>query len=330
MPATVDVPEDLSRRHARSPGGRAWLDALPGLIDQALQRWKLTVDLPPDGAPGHGHAGIVVPVRRGDGTPAALKISFPYEGAVIEPLSLSLWNGHGMVAILEQDQATCSMLLARLNARKSLIDVPMEEAVNVWGGLVRQLSIAPDARAGWTRIPHIADAAERYCDELPARWNDLNRPFPRWLLEAALEVCQTRGAVSRRESCDVLVHTDLHYLNILASLDNSGYLGIDPQPQLGGAEFAVAPCLWNRLEDLPRRNAEAGLRRRCSALAAAAGLDADLAAAWAVVREVENALWYLETPHHIGDAQRSLWVAGTMAGRPLPGLPAAHDLKALD
>lgn len=330
MPATVDIPEDLRRRHARSPEGRAWLAELPALISLAVRRWNLSVDLLPGVPPWNGHTGIVVPVKRGDGTAAALKIAFPFDEAVLEPIALSLWNGHGMVQIMEQDTATCSMVIARLDAQKSLIKVPMDEAVDVWGGLVRQLSIEPDSRPGWTQMPHVAATAERYCDELPARWNDLNGPFPQWLLEAALEVCQTRGAVSRREAHDVLVHTDLHYLNILASLDGTGYLGIDPQAQIGDAEFAVAPCLWNRLQDLPRRNAEAGLRRRCSELAAAAGLDSGVAAAWAVVREVENALSYLETPGHDGDAQRSLWVAGTMAGRSLPGLPAAHDLKTLD
>ena len=330
MPATVDIPDDLRRRYARSPEGRAWLAELPGLITAALQRWKLSVDLLPGAPPWNGHTGLVVPVRGGDGTSAALKISFPFDEALLEPIALSLWNGHGMVQILEQDAATCSMVLARLDAGSSLISVPMDEAVDVWGGLVRQLSIEPDGRPGWTEIPHIAATAERYCDELPARWNDLNRPFPRWLLEAALEVCQTRGAVSRREAHDVLVHTDLHYQNILASPDGSGYLGIDPQAQLGEAEFAVAPCLWNRLQDLPRRNAEAGLRRRASVLAAAAGLDGAAAAAWAVVREVENALCYLEKRGQDGDAQRSLWVACTMAGRSLPGLPTAHELKRLD
>ncbi len=76
----------------------------------------------------------------------------------------------------------------------------------------------------------------------------LTAPFPRWLLEAALEVCQTRGAVGRRSGTDVLVHTDLHFMNILATTTaerlslRGDYLAIDPpQPQIGEAEFAVAP-----------------------------------------------------------------------------------------
>jgi len=330
MAATVDIPDALQARFGRTPAGREWLAALPTLMEGALARWGLAVDLPPGVLAWHGHTAIVIPVRLPDGAAAALKIAFPYDESRLEAPALRLWDGHGTVRLLADDAGSCSMLIARLDAVKSLIDVPMEETVEVWGGLVRQLSIEPDSRREWADIPHVAALAERYSDELPERWEHLNRPFPRWLLEAALEVCQTRGAVSRRRAHDVLVHTDLHYLNILATVDGSGFVAIDPQAQLGDAEFAVAPCLWNRLRELPVRNAEAGLRRRASQLAAAAGLDAGIAAEWAVVREVENALWYLEGAGHQGDAQRSLWVASTMAGRPMPGLPAARDLKMLD
>ncbi|ALE91655.1 aminoglycoside resistance protein [Arthrobacter alpinus] len=329
MPSRVGIPPDLYSRHARSREGRDWLAALPALISAALLRWHLSVDLPAGGQPWNGHTGIVIPVLTSSGGPAALKIAFPFEEALLEPVALRLWNGHGMVQILEYDTDSCSMVIERLDAHKSLQAVPLDEAEQVWGSLVRRLSIAPDVRDGWAQIPHIAATAEQFSDELPARWEDLNRPFPRWLLEAALEVCQTRGAVSRRRAQDVLVHTDLHYLNILAALDGTGYLAIDPQAQIGDAEFAVAPCLWNRLGDLPALNAEAGLRRRARNLCAAAGLDESIAAEWAVVREVENSLRYLETPGHLGDAQRSLWVASTMAGRTMPGLPTARDLKIL-
>ena len=71
----------------------------------------------------------------------------------------------------------------------------------------------------------MAARAEQWSDELPESWERLGRPFPRWLLEAALEVCQTRGAVGRRSGNDVLVHTDLHYLNILARLRRDGTAG---------------------------------------------------------------------------------------------------------
>jgi streptomycin 6-kinase len=45
-----------------------------------------------------------------------------------------------------------------------------------------------------------------------------------------------------------------------------------------------------------------------------------------VAREVENALWYAGHPNYSGDLARSLWVASTLAGRTLDGLPPAHAL----
>ena len=309
--------------------GRSWLKALPGYLGRSLERWNLTVDLPPGAAPWYGHTGVVVPVRTRTGTAAALKVAFPYEEVLLEPLALKLWRGQGAVRLLEADLDTCSMLVERMDAGKCLQQAPMDEAIEVWGGLVKQLSVVPDERPEWSALPHIAATAEQYSDDLPARWEELGRPFERWLLEAALEVCQTRGVVSRRSSKDVLVHTDLHFMNILGKLDGPGYLAIDPQASIGDAEFAVAPCLWNRLGDLPRTNPEAALRGRCAQLSAAAGLEESVAVEWAIVREVENALWYLEKVDHAGDAQRSLWVASTMAGSALPGLPGAHDLKSL-
>jgi len=62
-------------------------------------------------------------------------------------------------------------------------------------------------------------------------------------------------------------------------------------------------------------------------LAEAAGLDPETAREWAVAREVDNALDYLQDGA-AGDAVRSLWVASTLAGSTLPDLPAAHALPA--
>ncbi|MFQ4148481.1 aminoglycoside phosphotransferase family protein [Arthrobacter sp. LAPM80] len=329
MPVRVEIPEPLRLRHRQTVEGRAWLSRLPGFIRAALAQWQLSVDLPNGALPWHGHTGVVVPVLTRKGVPAALKVAFPHEEALLEPVALRLWEGHGAVRVLQSDESIGAMLMDRLEEHRSLLELPMEEAIAIWGALVKDLSIRPDGRPQWREIPHIAATAEQYCDELPQRWSELSEPFPRWLLEAALEVCQTRGAVARRSSNDVLVHTDLHYLNVLAKPGSSQYLAIDPQAQVGDAEFSVAPCLWNRLRDLPTSAPEAGLRRRASSLAQAAGLDEGLTAGWSVVREVENALCYLEEPGHGGDAQRSLWVASTMAGKTLPGLPGVQGLKLL-
>jgi streptomycin 6-kinase len=126
------------------------------------------------------------------------------------------------------------------------------------------------------------------------------------------------------------VHSDLHYDNLLPSSPGQlrRFTAIDPKPVLGDAEYAVAPMLWNRLAELCPGDPAGHLRAHCTALATAAGLDAELAVGWTVVREVRNALSYLGHGRS-GDAQRSLWVASSVLERTLDGLPAARDLPAL-
>jgi streptomycin 6-kinase len=333
--AAVPIPPDLTARYSRSSAGRAWLASLPGLIQGRLEHWRLEPDLAAGSMPWNGHGAVVIPVLRADGSPAVLKVAFPHDEARVERHALALWRGRGAVALLEADAGTCAMLLERLEATQSLHAVPLQDTVEVWGGLVRQLSLNPDQRSQWQEFEHIAARAEQWSDDLPADWEQLGRPFPRWLLEAALEVCQTRGAVGRRSGRDVLVHTDLHFLNVLARPGTAvtdgrpaaaGYAAIDPQPMIGEPEFAVAPLLWNRIRDLPANQPGEGLRRRCADFSAAAGLDPEAARQWGIAREVANALWYAGKPDHRGDTARSLWVASTLAGRTLEGLPQAHSL----
>jgi streptomycin 6-kinase len=329
------IPEALLARCRRSAGGRAWLEAVPGLLAARLAAWNLTLDLPPGGAAHAGMWAIVVPVRRG-GERLALKLSRPFPETASEAPALRLWDGRGAVRLLEDDPASSALLLERLDAGRRLQDVPFPEAARVWGALVRELSIAPDERPGWGRFERTDAVAERWSDELPERWERLGRPFPRWLLEAGLDVAATRGAVGRRGGRDVLVHTDLHGMNVLAAPGAAAHDGgpsfraIDPQASVGEAEFAVAPMLWNRLPELAGPDAPAALLERCALLAREGGLDAESARAWAVLREVENALWYAERPGHEGALARSLWVASSLCSRPLPGLPAVEDLERLD
>ncbi|WP_285726500.1 aminoglycoside phosphotransferase family protein [Psychromicrobium xiongbiense] len=328
---SIPLPADLLKRYSTTAERRAWLQRLPTLIHDACERWDLRPDLQPGAVPWNGFAAIALPVRQADGSPAVLKISFPYEDIAHEPDALQLWSGQGAVRLLDHDAASSAMLLERLDAARWLQAAPLPEAIAVWGSLVSTLSIAEDGRPQWRVIPSLADRAERWSDDFPAEWSRLAEPCPRWLLEAALEVCQTRGAVGRRQSRDVLVHADLHGMNILARPGSTGwqasdFLAIDPQAVVGDAEFAVTPMLNNRLADLPERNPELALLERLQALCSAAGLDQEVARQWSIAREMENILWYAAKPGHRKDLQRSLWISSTLAGRTLEGLPHPHQL----
>lgn len=329
--ALPDLPPRLVSSARTIQGGARWTREWRALLTDRLEAWQL--DLEPGRAAWAGSCAVVVPViRRGGGEPqdAVLKLTIPHDEALPEPDALELWDGAGAVRLLAASRPDYALLLARLDGDRSLRDVPLDGTPVPWGRVMRQLAIPAGDSPLWAAFPHLASEAEQWTDTLPARWDELGEPFPRWLMETALEVCQSRGIVGRRSERDVLVHSDLHYDNLLPSSPGqlTDFTAIDPKPVLGDAEYAVAPMLWNRLSELDADDPAAHLRAHCAALAAAAGLDAELAVGWTVVREVRNALSYLGHGRS-GDAERSLWVASSVLARTLGSLPPVGELPAL-
>ncbi|WP_018135519.1 aminoglycoside phosphotransferase family protein [Acaricomes phytoseiuli] len=332
------IPENLAERFRNTPQRRAWLSELPGTVASAVDHWRLTLDLPTGGSAWSGHTALALPVRQENGRDAVLKASFPEPETAEEAAALQLWGGQGAVPLIDQDPLRRVLLLDRLNDSLSLAELPMHQAVSAWGSVLRNLSRNAAQRSQWQLIPRLLERAERWAASFEQEWRQLRKQpgvpgasdFPFWLLKAAVDACQTE-LKTLPQAEHVLVHADLHYENILAIPGRSGqavedFLAIDPQAVVGVPEFAVAPALWNRLRDLPADSPEEGLLDRFESLCAAAGLDESSARRWSIVREVDNALWYAAAPGHERDLGRSLWVASTLAGTPIPELAHPHLL----
>lgn len=323
-------PAQLRHHALRAPGGAAWLRNVGGLVERQCTAWGLRPH-PVSGRPWFaGHAGIVVPVIDASGTALALKCQIPDPGLATEATALRLWSGNGAVGIIRDDEGF--LLLEWLDPQQDLGRVPVPETAGIWGGIMDRLgqrvSQLPPSGEGNQQFERTDALAERWNDELPARWADMPALAPRRLLDAALELCQTRGAVGRRDNDDFLVHADLHYFNVLARPATGEYVAIDPQPFIGDREFAVLPMLHNRLDELPDRNPAAALRSRLRGLCKAAGLDTGLATGWSIARAVEDHLSFAEQglPE---DAERSLWVASALSNGEMSGLPGVRQLKPL-
>jgi streptomycin 6-kinase len=273
----VTVPEGFlrfGRWQREGEAGRAWLDALPGVVDALCARWGLAVD---DGPVLHGYNGVVVPVRY-EGAPAMLKVSWQEESTVGEALALATWNGRGAVRLLRSDAAAGALLLERLDHRRALSGVPLPAAVDAAGALLRRLAVpAPDGLPAF-RAPEMAASFH-------ARWEELGEPFPRALLDRATALAAAIGP----GHAGLLVNHDLHYDNVLAG-GREPWLAVDPKVVAGDPEYQVAQLLWTRLDEMA---GEAEVRRHVAALVRAAGLDAELARAWTVVRCVDYLLWGL-------------------------------------
>jgi streptomycin 6-kinase len=104
-------------------------------------------------------------------------------------------------------------------------------------------------------------------------------------------VSHGRDLLADDATTGTLVHTDLHYANVLAA-QREPWLIIDPKPLDGDPHYEVAPLLWNRWDELAGDIRE-GVRRRFYVTVDAAGFDEDRARAWVVVRMVLNAMWEL-------------------------------------
>ncbi|MBO1416988.1 aminoglycoside phosphotransferase family protein [Streptomyces sp. FH025] len=306
---SVTVPPALveSLQEFRGEDGRIWAARLPALASELLDRWELR----PDGPAAHGVVGLVLPVRRADGTPAVLKLQPVDEETAGEPVALRAWGGRGAVRLLDHEPASGSMLLERLDASRSLLEVPDDlAALRVLAELLRELTQhqAPE------ELRKLKSVAEGLLDRAPAAGAALADADERRLFAD----CAAALGEVRAEPGDRLLHWDLHYGNVLAPLpggDREPWLVIDPKPLSGHPGFELLPALRNRWADvLATGDPTRALRRRFDLLVEALELDREVAAAWTLGRVLQNAVWGAEEGQTALDpAQRA--IAELLSGR---------------
>ncbi|GLY41682.1 aminoglycoside O-phosphotransferase [Amycolatopsis sp. NBRC 101858] len=270
------VPPLFAGRAPRVLGPEAvpWLAALPDLAAGYAREWGLTFE----GEAMHGYVGVVQPARLADGTPVVLKLGWRDEESAGEPLALSTWAGRGAVLLLESAPEDGVLLLERLDATRTLDDLPLREAIPLLGELAQRLAVpVPPGLARSVRAE-----AESLADELPRRWAELGKPFEKRLVDDAVAVCREFGP----SAGELLVNEDLHFQNVLAGT-REPWLVIDPKPLAGDLEWGVIPLFWNRFT-------ESTLDERFALIVASHEFDAEKARAWTLVRAVQNWIWMAE------------------------------------
>ncbi len=296
------MPPGLRAAAARGADWAEWIDRLPALTAGLLDEWRLQ----PDGELTHGHCSLVLPVRTGAGESGALKVGFPHPEAEHEALALQRWGGDGAVRLLRADPHRWALLLERLH-REDLGEVWDVQAAETVAGLYSRLH-----RPAPPQLRLLSDHATHLADRLEALPGGV--PLPPRLVDQARGLA--REFAADPETDGTLVHTDLHYGNVLAA-DREAWLAIDPKPLSGDPHYEVAPLLWNRYDELAHRVRD-GLRDRFFAAVDVAGLDEQRARGWVVVRMLDLALQWLEDPSAAGrstagDALLTMCVSVTKA-----------------
>jgi Arc/MetJ family transcription regulator len=118
-----------------SEGGE-WLEELPGLVGEQCRRWGLRLEA----GIAHGSNAVVVPVSRGD-EELVLRLAPPGDETAEQAEALRFWDGRGTVRVVDADPGRGAMLLERLEMGRSLVDVPVREAVTVLGRMMRRLAV---------------------------------------------------------------------------------------------------------------------------------------------------------------------------------------------
>lgn len=278
MRAPIALPEDWVGRVSGyppdgGPSGADWVRTVPRLLDAALDRWDLAVD----GEPRTGWTAIVAPVRRG-AEQLALKVTWPHDDGTHEHLALRLWKGNGAVRLIAALPGDGTMLLERLDPDTDLTTLDPEAGCRVVGGLLPRLGIpAPDS------IPDLATWVPPHLDRMTSR-----AAVPRRIADRTNGLA--RELLSDGDSPKWLLHTDLHYENVLRGHADE-WVAIDPKPLRGHPGFEILPLLWNRPDDLGDRPFRTAMRRRLEITAESAGIDVDDAYAWSLLRAGLEVSW---------------------------------------
>ena len=245
-----------------SEHGRAWLDALPGAVEESAAHWRLRLDQPFP----YAFTSLAIPGRSEDGTDVVLKVQYLDRETEHEASALRLWNGDGAVRLLDRFPACDALLLERCIPGTP---VPPERAIDVLIGLLPRLwkpATAPPFRT-------LADEASHWAATLRER-----RGFDRRLIDAALDAIAN---LAGSQGDQVLLHQDLHSWNVLAA-QREPWLVIDPKPLVGEREFGLAPIIRSHGLGSGRRE----VQHRLDQLTSELGLDRERARQWCIAQTV--------------------------------------------
>lgn len=283
----VQIPEPFLRFADRSPAWADWMARLPRLVGDVLSEWSLTSD----GPPSTGHAALVLPVITATGERAAVKFGWPHPEAEHEHLALRAWGGNGAVRLMRADPRRSVLLLERADARRDLGTEPVLEACEVIAGLYPRIH-----RPAIPQLDLLSTHAARWSERL-GNLRDV-RAVPRRYVDQAASLA--RGFASDPETDDTLIHTDLHYANVLAA-EREPWLVIDPKPMSGDPAYEVAPLLWNRWDEATASgNVRSAILGRLYAVVDVTGWDEDRVRDWVIVRALVNVLWAFDHARESG------------------------------
>jgi hypothetical protein len=142
----INVPNPVRRSvESQGPAGRAWLAALPRLVDELCHEWSLTLDDPLLG----GKWAYVARVRVANGDDAVLKVALPTPDFARQIDTIAAANGRGYVHLYDADPARHAMLMEPLGPMMPAAGWSVEQMLAALGATLLE---------AW-KVPRPAEAA---------------------------------------------------------------------------------------------------------------------------------------------------------------------------
>jgi streptomycin 6-kinase len=302
MPLSGPLPPGFVQRVTAVWGatGDSWLEQLPGLVDAYAHRWSLdSLETPFELSYNY----VVAARRRGE--PVVLKLGVPRDELTCEVEALRLYDGDGVVRLLEADAAGGAMLLERLMPGETLEPLAGEDDEAA-------TAIAGSVLARWRRpppkdhsFPTVSGWGKAFAS-IRAQFDGGAGPLPAHLFDRAE---QLYGELVASSGPPVVLHGDLHHFNIL-SATNQPWLAIDPKGVVGEPEYEVGALLRNPSAEIAGDPAVAA--SRVAQLADLLGFDRLRVRDWGFAQAILSACWSVEE----GRSPNPRWlrIAGTLAG----------------
>ena len=284
------VPASFARTIAEVYGaaGAEWLRHLPSLIADCAGRWSLIVQ-PPFEPLSYNY---VAPAVQAGGRHVVLKLGGPNPELLTEIEALRLFDGQGIVRLLDADPDRGILLLERLQPGTPLSNLTDDErATSIAAGVMRQLWRPIPSQHPFPTVAKWAAGLKR----LRQHFDGACGPFPAVLVERA-EGLFEELIPSMAEP--MLLHGDLHHDNILTAT-RQPWLALDPKGLGGEPAYEVGALLRNPMPRL-LSEPEPGriLARRADQLAQELGFERSRLVGWGTAQAVLAGWWSYEDHGH--------------------------------
>ncbi len=263
--------------------GKEWLRNLQNLLSSLEKCWhfKIIEAFP------HLTYNYVVKVSLANGNAAVLKCGVPNPEINTEIAALKHFNGKACVNLLEADESLGAMLLEQVLPGIPIIELDDHEATEIFAHLIKKLH-QPIQDISF--FPIVQKWFKGF-DRLYHQFNGKTGPFSSSLVDDAYQIGKE---LLNSMSEPVLLHGDLHHMNIL-SATREPWLAIDPKGVVGEREYEVGAFMRNPIPTLTTKmDTKNTLTRRIEILTDITGFDKKRIIGWSFYQAVLAAIWCFE------------------------------------